>query len=651
MKIPPALVRLFHLLNLSPFKGFPGITGISGSRLVAIILFALMCFTLPLSAEQFSTEKVFVAVARNEIDTVRKALNSGFDVNAMNGEVTLLGAALFEDIKHHSRKEIILLILQSPKIKVNTTSTFHIKQSDVEESPLITASEKGMTDIVEILLKKGANINARRIVDGNITFSSLMAAAGSGHMETVRMLLKYKPDVNFKDRYGRTALDFAIKWENLEMVKMLHEAGIKINRLIDEGNSILTLTFYHEKFEVLDYLIAEGADINLAGPKGYTVLMYACLNKHEDWFIKKFKYDPLRFHKKIMSLKPNVNYVNLNGTALHQAVQSNMVDRVKFLLDNGANLNLLEGALGQTPLTLSVAIKRIPMVKYLVERGADTTIPDQEGETPLTHAIFLRNKEMIDILRKGGASFKNQKVSALSMLSYFAACADPNPLDHKKNLGIIKDTLDCELNPNYQSPSGKTGLMAVVTEEYFSSSQGLDKAKLLIKKGASPDIADKKGVTALILAASKGNLELVQLMVDNGANINIKDNAGQTANSYAIQSGKNKVTKYLSSKGATPDSGSSAKSTTNPFLLGSWHGMNSQKPRTLCYLTLESNNRFDFQYRNISNKVIEKQTGTYTAQKDTLIFIIPGKEPLTRKWKYSDGFLYLDKIIQLQKIE
>ena len=575
MKISPAFIGRIHFLNLSRFKGFPGITGRFYSRLSAIIFCAILCFALPLSAEQYSVEKVFEAVENNDIDTVRNALDSGFDVNSTRNDNTLLGYALIRDLEKSPKREIIKLILQYPKLQINKTHTY-VVQIYQEDTPLMTASEKGMTDIVEIILKKKANINTRRIYNGaetTIGLSPLMAAAAGGHLETVRLLLKYKPNLKFIYQDNMTALDFAIELENLEMVKILHEAGIKLNRKINKGNSILTLTFIHKKFEVLDYLIDQGADINFIGP------------------------------------------------------------------------------LGQTPLNFCAATQKNPMVKHLLERGADVTIPDQEGQTPLSHAINWRNKEMIDILRKGGASFKNQKVGALSMLSYFEACADSNPLDHKKNLGIIKDTLDCELNPNFQSTTGKTGLMAAVTEEYYKKSHALEKAALLIKKGASPDIADKSGVTALMIAASRGNLELVQLMVDNGANIKIKDKAGQTANSYASQAGKDKVTKYLISKGATPDSDSSAKSTTNPRLLGSWQGTNTQKPRTLCYLTLESNNRFDFQYRNLSNKVIEKQKGTYTAQKDTLIFMIPGKKPLTRKWVYSDGFLFLDKVIQLQKIE
>jgi len=154
-----------------------------------------------------------------------------------------------------------------------------------------------------------------------------------------------------------------------------------------------------------------------------------------------------------------------------------------------------------------------------------------------------------------------------------------------------------------------------------------------------------------MIAASTGNLDLVKLLVEKGANINIKDKAGQTANSYASLSEKGEVTRYLSSKGAAQDTSSSLKNAIPPLLLGSWQGTNTQLPRTLWYLTLDSNNKFYSEYRDFSNKFIQKFTGTYTVQKDTLTFTIPGKKPVTRTWKYSDGFLFMDKTIQLQKLD
>jgi len=83
------------------------------------------------------------------------------------------------------------------------------------------ASEKGHTETVARLLEKGADVNAKDS-DG---WTALMWASRNGHTETVTILLEEGADVNAKDNYflGSTALDIAIKKEHPEIVKLLKQ--------------------------------------------------------------------------------------------------------------------------------------------------------------------------------------------------------------------------------------------------------------------------------------------------------------------------------------------------------------------------------------------------------------------------------------------
>jgi uncharacterized protein len=87
---------------------------------------------------------------------------------------------------------------------------------------LIRASEKGHTETVARLLEKGADVNAKDS-DG---WTALMWASRNGHAETVTILLEEGADVNAKDNYflGSTALDIAIKKEHPEIVKLLKQS-------------------------------------------------------------------------------------------------------------------------------------------------------------------------------------------------------------------------------------------------------------------------------------------------------------------------------------------------------------------------------------------------------------------------------------------
>jgi ankyrin repeat protein len=83
---------------------------------------------------------------------------------------------------------------------------------------------KGNTKIVELLLEKGADVNAKD-KDGNVT--ALIMAASNGHTETVKFLLERGADVNAKDNDGFTALKAARKAGHLDIVQLLKKAGAK----------------------------------------------------------------------------------------------------------------------------------------------------------------------------------------------------------------------------------------------------------------------------------------------------------------------------------------------------------------------------------------------------------------------------------------
>jgi len=61
----------------------------------------------------------------------------------------------------------------------------------------------------------------------------------------------------------------------------------------------------------------------------------------------------------------------------------------------------------------------------------------------------------------------------------------------------------------------------------------LEATELLLSFGADPNVADKTGGTALMLAAQHGSKELVGLLLRHGANAKAKDNFGNTVLQHA----------------------------------------------------------------------------------------------------------------------
>jgi len=91
-------------------------------------------------------------------------------------------------------------------------------------SPLLVASVAGHTDITQVLLVKGADVNAK---DPRLGLTALMAAASTGHTDTVKALLAADADANAKAADGKTALMFAKTKGHTVIIELLKEAGAK----------------------------------------------------------------------------------------------------------------------------------------------------------------------------------------------------------------------------------------------------------------------------------------------------------------------------------------------------------------------------------------------------------------------------------------
>ena len=99
--------------------------------------------------------------------------------------------------------------------------------------PLITAVRSQYKDIVRLLLEKGANPNVRLGGGKHILF----VAAQSGNRDIIRLLVAHGADVNATNRQGQTILfyDFVLKDSNL--LKLTLEKGANINVRDEDGST------------------------------------------------------------------------------------------------------------------------------------------------------------------------------------------------------------------------------------------------------------------------------------------------------------------------------------------------------------------------------------------------------------------------------
>ena len=159
-----------------------------------------------------------------------------------------------------------------------------------------------------------------------------------------------------------------------------------------KGRTPVHLAAFASNEAILELLAKSGADLNRLEFQRYDIVTIAAVAN-----------DPV-FLKKALDLgaSPANTTSVYDGTALIAAAHLGHYDVVRILIDAGAPLDHVNN-LGWTALIEAVVLgdggpDHIQTVRALVEAGADTTIPDSQGRTPLQLAEARGYAEMVDLL-------------------------------------------------------------------------------------------------------------------------------------------------------------------------------------------------------------------------------------------------------------
>jgi ankyrin repeat protein len=153
---------------------------------------------------------------------------------------------------------------------------------------LITAAaQRDSYRIVKYLMEKGADPNARDQAGDFLTAgnngTALMFAVKSGDNRTVKLLLDRGVDVNAAASTGGTALGDAISARNAEAVRMLLDRGARVNLAFGPIRMTpLIWASFQEYPEVVEMLLAAGADVNAKDALGSTALIWAAMSERDD---------------------------------------------------------------------------------------------------------------------------------------------------------------------------------------------------------------------------------------------------------------------------------------------------------------------------------------------------------------------------------
>ncbi|KAJ6003166.1 hypothetical protein N7451_005713 [Penicillium sp. IBT 35674x] len=150
-------------------------------------------------------------------------------------------------------------------------------------SYLHTAAAKGNFQMVQCLIMAGTNINHRCIITSGGEVTALQSAVASRNIDIVELLLQRGAEVNApaNEHGGRTALQIAASQDYHSMVKLLRDHGADVNGLPSpvRGRSALQEAASRGFMKLTKYLLASGADPNLPPARfgGVTALQGAAI--------------------------------------------------------------------------------------------------------------------------------------------------------------------------------------------------------------------------------------------------------------------------------------------------------------------------------------------------------------------------------------
>jgi uncharacterized protein len=233
------------------------------------------------------------------------------------------------------------------------------------ETVLMTAARTGRADVIEALVKAGADVHAREGAKGQ---TALMWAAADDNADAIKALVAVGAKLDDRSKGGFTPYLFAVRGGHLAAVRALLELGVNVDEALPDGTSALLVAVINAHYEVAAALLDRGADPN-ADAQGWTAL-----------------------HQIAWSRRHNAGF-NLPGPVATGSLDS--LELVRRLVAKGANVNARQkkeprdgnrnmlNRIGSTPFLSAAKLDDVPLMKVLLELGADPAIPTEQGTTAL----------------------------------------------------------------------------------------------------------------------------------------------------------------------------------------------------------------------------------------------------------------------------
>lgn len=520
------------------------------------------------------------------------------NINIQNdkGQTVLMLACLKND------EDIIIKILEKkPNLNIicqnGNNCLFYAMLSENDIIPKIIIShaitQKNVSmDGIKIIPKEELlDFNHMNNFKKNVLHFAMDKINTSTKIDVIKCLLENRTNCHLRNFSDWTPLMLCIKnCENnyyLHVINLLLTYGANFDQDCNSTLNPLVITFLYNKskfkHEILSLLLNYIESSKLKNSN----ILFEIISKKKIYTPDDYKTIKLLIEKGV-----DLEMIKEGHSILSFAVyQKKNVDLIKFLIDLGSNINIkIENTTLLHHLLGYLSPYNYNLLNIFFSYNLDINIQDVSGWTPLLLCTNLHLKddysEFIKRLLKRGADVN------------LSNNQNANPLHFIKNINVeLTEELtstNVDLAINQKNKMGDTPLLNLIKKSH--NYKNIDtKIKILLEKGADPNISDFKNMTVLHLVIKRFLgfnsfifFDIINSLIEYGADINALDEVGHSPLSYSIINFNGRysydIIKFLIKNGAD----------VNIFI----------NEKSLLYLALE-NIPLDFKY-NVIKMFLEK---------------------------------------------
>lgn len=511
--------------------------------------------------DKYGNTALMLATKDNQIETLLKLLASGADPNIKNnannsaikiavkyGHIELVeillnnGASLLDidsnyfldlwfDAVEQGRLKLVKLLLD------NGADASAINEKG--ETAIVIAFDSEYHDIVHILEDK-INNDIKHIYLSKKWFLAIKES----QVLVIKDMLENGMDPNTIDDDGRTSLGIASTIININMSTLLLENGADVNKKDKDGNTalIMAIMFKCQCHGIVELLLDNGADVSVKNNEDMSALSYVAIVIENWWFITpiiEFINTAALSIVKLSDLEgQNDQFLKL----WFLASKFGSFDMVNFLIEKGIDADIINDD-GNTALLIATKRNDHRIITLLINHGVDINKRNKENNNAIEIAIIYHNCLAVKCLLDNGAELNFNDNKLILNVCFLAIIIGDLPL--------VKLCLEKGVDPNAKNYKKESLLNCAVSQKKINI------IETLLAHGANIDASESCNGRSLEIAIRYGDIEVIKLLLLYGADPNIKNRRGQHPLIYLVEEyypvNKIPIIKLLLDYGADPN--------------------------------------------------------------------------------------------------